>query len=71
VARARMAISSSVRTVAVITPGFVTDGLETLEEIAIRARATFLAAGGSELLRVGAVEDHHDFLDALASLALA
>src|SRR3990172_847295 len=60
-----------VRTVAVITPGFVTDGLETLEEIAIRARATFLAAGGSELLRVGAVEDHHDFLDALASLALA
>lgn len=59
-----------VRKVAVITPGFVTDGLETLEEIGIRGRERFLAAGGQYLLRVGAVEDHPAFLDALEELAV-
>lgn len=60
-----------VRRVAVITPGFVTDGLETLEEISIRGRERFLEAGGTYLLRVGAVEDHPAFLDALEGLAVA
>lgn len=60
-----------VRRVAVITPGFVTDGLETLEEIGIRGRERFLEAGGTYLLRVGAVEDHPAFLDALEGLAVA
>ncbi|MFI5281334.1 MAG: ferrochelatase [Gemmatimonadales bacterium] len=58
-----------VRRVAVITPGFVTDGLETIEEIGIRGRERFLEAGGTYLLRVGAVEDHPAFLDALEGLA--
>ena len=58
-----------VRRVAVITPGFLTDGLETLEEIGIRGKETFTAAGGESLHRVRAVEDHPDFLAALASLA--
>jgi ferrochelatase len=57
-----------VRRAAVITPGFVTDGLETLEEIGVRGRETFLAAGGQYLLRVGAVEDHPSFLDSLEAL---
>ncbi len=34
------------RKVAVIMPGFVADNLETLEEIALRGRESFLAAGG-------------------------
>lgn len=34
--------------VAVVAPSFVADCLETLEEIALRGRATFLAAGGKE-----------------------
>ncbi len=34
------------KSVAVIAPGFASDCLETLEEIAIRGRAQFLAAGG-------------------------
>src|SRR5690606_31026327 len=34
-----------VRTVAVLTPGFSADCLETLEEIGIRGRDDFLAAG--------------------------
>jgi ferrochelatase len=36
------------RKVAVVAPGFAADCLETLEELAIRGRATFLAAGGSD-----------------------
>jgi len=37
-----------VRSVAVLTPGFSADCLETLEEIALRGRDTFLAAGGRD-----------------------
>lgn len=35
-----------VKRVAVITPGFITDGLETLEEIGIRGDESFRSAGG-------------------------
>ena len=37
---------SGVRKVAVVAPGFAADCLETLEEIALRGRDTFVAAGG-------------------------
>ena len=57
-----------VSSVAVITPGFVTDGLETLEEIGIRGRETFREAGGEVLIRVAAVEDHPSFLRSLVAL---
>ncbi len=60
-----------IRRVAVVTPGFLTDGLETVEEIGIRGRETFLAAGGTDFLRVGGVEHHPAFLDSLVSLALS
>jgi len=35
-----------VKSIAVVTPGFSADNLETLEEIAIRGRETFVEAGG-------------------------
>lgn len=38
--------AAGVRDIAVVTPGFATDCLETLEEIAMRGRNDFLAAGG-------------------------
>jgi ferrochelatase len=38
-----------VRRVAVFSPSFVADCLETLEEIGIRGRDTFLQAGGESL----------------------
>jgi ferrochelatase len=53
--------------VAVFTPGFLTEGLETLEEIGVRGRATFLAAGGTAFVRVPAVEDHPAFVGSLAA----
>ena len=61
--------SRGVRRVAVITPGFVTDGLETIEEIGIRGRESFTEEGGESLHRVGAVADHPEFIASLAALA--
>ncbi len=58
-----------VRCAAVMTPGFLTEGLETIEEIGIRGRASFLQAGGERFIRVGSVEAEPAFLDAVAALA--
>jgi protoporphyrin/coproporphyrin ferrochelatase len=60
-----------IRHVAVITPGFLTDGLETVEEIGIRGRETFLAAGGAGFIRVEGVGEHEAFLESLVSLVLS
>lgn len=57
-----------VRRVAVVTPGFLTDGLETIEEIGIRGRESFEAAGGEELIRVRAVADHPALVRSLAAM---
>ena len=37
-----------IKRIAVVTPGFSADNLETLEEIAIRGKETFLEAGGTD-----------------------
>ena len=55
--------------VAVITPGFLTEGLETIEEIGIRGRETFQEAGGRAFIRVPAVADHPAFIEGVANLA--
>jgi ferrochelatase len=60
--------SSGVRSIAVATPGFLTEGLETLEEIGIRGKKTFLEAGGKRFLRVPVVEAHPRFVASLAKL---
>ncbi len=59
-----------IRRVAVITPGFLTEGLETLEEIGIQGRESFAHAGGTHFVRIGAVEAHPAMLRSLADLAL-
>jgi ferrochelatase len=59
-----------VRKVDVMCPGFVADNLETLEEIAIEAREAFLKAGGTEFNYVPCLNDQHEWMAALASLAL-
>ena len=50
--------SRGVKKVAVFCPSFVADCLETLEEIAIRGRETFLAAGGEELRLIPSLNTH-------------
>jgi ferrochelatase len=56
------------RAVVVATPGFLTPGLETLEELGLRGRRDFLAAGGTELRLADPPTDHPLFLRDLALL---
>ncbi len=56
--------------VTVICPGFSTDCLETLEEIAIRGQADFLAAGGESFSYVPALNDSDAHADLLAAVVL-
>lgn len=53
----------------VFCPGFVADCLETLEEIAIEGRATFVEAGGREFHAIPCVNEHPAWIAALADLA--
>jgi ferrochelatase len=52
----------------VVCPGFVSDCLETLEEIAMEGRETFLHAGGKDFRYIPCLNDHPAFVGALASL---
>lgn len=53
---ARLA-ADGVKRVAVITPGFVSDCIETLEEIAIAGRETFIEAGGEAFAAIPCIND--------------
>jgi ferrochelatase len=52
----------------ILCPGFVSDCLETLEEIAIEARALYAKAGGGELGYIPCLNDRHEWIDALTGL---
>jgi ferrochelatase len=52
----------------VVCPGFVSDCLETLEEIAIECKAAFLAAGGQEFRYIPCLNERHEWIEALARL---
>jgi ferrochelatase len=54
----------------VMCPGFTGDCLETLEEIAQEARDAFLAAGGRAFEYIPAVNDQHEWIVALAAIAM-
>jgi protoporphyrin/coproporphyrin ferrochelatase len=53
---------------AVFCPAFVADCLETLEEIGIRAKEDFIAAGGEDLRLIPSLNDHPAWVDAFAML---
>ena len=52
----------------VLCPAFVSDCLETLEEIGQRGREAFLAAGGEELTLIPCLNDHPRWIDALEGM---
>ncbi len=54
----------------VMCPGFAGDCLETLEEIDQGARAAFLGAGGKEFGYIPCLNDQHEWIAALAGIAL-
>ena len=53
----------------VVCPGFVSDCLETLEEIAIEGREAFLKSGGKALHAIPCLNEHPAWIAALADLA--
>ncbi len=52
----------------VLCPSFVADCLETLEEIGVRGRETFVQAGGTELVLLPCLNAHPDWVAALAKM---
>lgn len=59
---------SGVKKLLVMCPAFVADCLETLEEIAMRGRETFLKAGGETFTQIPCVNEHPRWLAALEKM---
>jgi len=59
---------AGVKRVDVLCPGFVSDCLETLEEIAIEGRKVFLAAGGAEFHALPCLNESGEWIAALAQI---
>lgn len=57
-----------IRKVAVVAPGFSADCLETLEELAIRGRESFLAAGGTHFAYLPCLNDSAQGVDMLRTI---
>ena len=55
----------------VVCPGFVSDCLETLEEIAIEGKALFLGEGGREFHALPCLNERSDWIHALADIVLS
>jgi ferrochelatase len=60
---------SGVGQVDVICPGFVSDCLETLEEIGIAAKEAFMTAGGREFRLIPCLNESPEWIEALARIA--
>lgn len=60
--------SSGAKRVVVMCPAFVSDCLETLEEIGIRGRESFLEAGGKEFTLVPCLNEHPLWVEALEKM---
>jgi ferrochelatase len=54
----------------VICPGFSSDCLETLEEIAMEGKATFVTAGGGEFHYIPALNEREPWIRAMCEIAL-
>ena len=61
---------AGVNRVDVIAPGFTSDCLETLEELAIEGRDRFLTSGGKEFNYIPALNEHPAWIAALGQIAL-
>jgi len=59
--------NDGVKDILVICPAFVTDCLETLEEIAIQGEEVFLQAGGQSLRLIPCLNEHPSWINVLAN----
>lgn len=60
--------AEGIKNVAILSPAFSADCLETLEELAVENRHTFLAAGGETYHYIPALNDRADHIHALVQL---
>ena len=65
--RIRELAASGAKNILVICPAFVTDCLETLEEIAIRGQEVFEQAGGEKLTLIPCMNQHPKWVETLAN----
>ena len=59
--------ATGAKNILVICPAFVTDCLETLEEIAIRGQEVFKESGGEKLTLIPCLNQHSKWVETLAS----
>ena len=59
---------NQIRRVDIVCPGFVSDCLETLEEIAIEGKKIFIEAGGKEYHYIPCLNERADWIAALADI---
>jgi ferrochelatase len=59
--------SNGIKKLAVVTPAFVTDCLETLEEIAMRANEEFMENGGKEFMAIPCLNDDNEWCEVVAN----
>ena len=60
--------NKGVKKLLVMCPAFVSDCLETLEEIGIRGKEDFIKAGGEELQLIPCMNEHSAWVDALEKM---
>ena len=60
-------VEEGIKNLDVVCPAFVTDNLETLEEMNIRGRETFLEAGGQSFNYIPCLNDEESWVDFLVS----
>jgi ferrochelatase len=58
------------RRVDIVCPGFASDCLETLEEIAIEGKAAFIGHGGGEFHYIPALNEQENWIHAMCEIAL-
>jgi ferrochelatase len=66
--------ADGVRKIAIAAPGFSADCIETIEELGIRGKETFVGAGGTHFARLDCLNDGDEgmtMLDALLRRELA
>jgi ferrochelatase len=62
--------TKGIKKLAVVAPAFVTDCLETLEEIAIEGKKTFFKAGGEEFLYLPCLNEDDEWVNIVKEWAL-
>jgi ferrochelatase len=60
----------NIKKIDVVCPGFVSDCLETLEEIAMQEKSTFLKAGGQTYNYIPCLNEYPQWIHTLTSIAL-